>query len=43
MKEKFQLILKNRGAWLGLGTIVGAFLGDKAAAVVSVLSTFFVI
>ena len=41
MKDKLLLIAKARPVWLGLGAVVGALFGDKAAAVVSVISSFF--
>jgi hypothetical protein len=42
MKDKLLLIVKARPVWLGFGAVVGALFGEKAAAVVSVISTFFI-
>lgn len=42
MKDKLLLIAKARPFWLGVGAVVGAFFGDKGAAVISVISNFFI-
>lgn len=39
MKETAIKILDNKAAWLGLGALVGAIFGDKAAGVVNTLGT----
>lgn len=33
MKEKIKAILDNRGLWTTIGVVIGASLGEKAAAI----------
>lgn len=39
MKEAAVKILDNKAAWLGLGALVGAIFGDKAAGIVNTIGT----